>query len=61
MLKKQEEEKRQEVIRAKTETASLDKLKEKRKLEYDKNVRKEEERLVEEFVSNEMADQAALG
>lgn len=55
MLREIEEEKRQAVIEAKTETASISKLKEKKRMEYDKMVQKEEERLVEEFVVNTMA------
>lgn len=55
MLKEEEEEKRIAVIAAKTETSSIHKLKEKKLLEYDKIVQKEEERLVEEFVVNTAA------
>lgn len=51
-LKFKEEQKRKEVIAAKTETSSIDRLKEKKKEEYDKVVQKDEERFVEEFVSN---------
>ena len=54
-LKKAEEEKRNEVIRAKTETSSIEKLKEKKKLEYEKAAQKAEEQFIEEFVSNASA------
>lgn len=57
ILKEKEEEKRREVISARTETSSISKLKEKKLLEYGRDVQKEEERLVEEFVVNAMASQ----
>ncbi|PWJ52479.1 flagellar export protein FliJ [Faecalicatena contorta] len=60
-LKDTEEKKRQEVIAAKQDTASIDMLKAKRKQEYDKEVLKEDERLIEEFVSNTMSGRAAAG
>lgn len=60
-LKDAEEKKRQEVIAAKQDTASIDMLKAKRKQEYDKEVLKEDERLIEEFVSNTMSGRAAAG
>lgn len=50
-LRKQEEEKRSRVIEAKKETASLEKLKEKKLDLYQKAVQKGEEALIEEFVS----------
>lgn len=52
LLKKAEEEKREEVIRAKTETSSIEKLKERKQAEYDKETQKAEELFIEEFVSN---------
>ncbi len=51
-LRKREEEKRQEVIQAKVERSSIDKIKEKRLNEYGVEVRKAEEQFIEEFVSN---------
>ncbi|MCI8292887.1 MAG: flagellar export protein FliJ [Hespellia sp.] len=54
-LQKQEEEKRAEVVRAKQETSSIDKLKEKKKWEYDKMVQKEDEQFIEEYVTTQKA------
>ncbi len=54
-LKAREEKKRQELIAAKTETKSLDKLKEKRLEEYRHGEQKEQEQLVEEFVNHELS------
>ena len=51
-LRKEEEAKRQEVVEAKKETASLDKLKEKKLDLYNKSVQKAEENLIDEFVSS---------
>lgn len=51
-LHKEEEAKRQEVVEAKKETASLDKLKEKKLDIYNKSVQKAEENLIDEFVSS---------
>ena len=51
-LKVREEQKRKELIAAKTDTTSLDKLKEKKLEEYNKVVQKEQEQLVEEFVNH---------
>lgn len=51
-LKVREEKKRKELIAAKTDTTSLDKLKEKKLEEYNKEVQKEQEQLVEEFVNH---------
>ncbi|CUX49224.1 flagellar export protein FliJ [Clostridium sp. C105KSO13] len=58
-LKVIEEKKRQEVIAAKQDTASIDMLKTKRMQEYDKEVQKDDERLIEEFVSNMMSGSAS--
>ena len=54
-LKKKEEQKRVEVIEAKKEKASIDKLKEKKLDQYNKDVLKSEELFIEEFVSNTMS------
>ncbi len=51
-LKLREEQKRQELIEAKTETKSIDKLKEKKIAEYQHEAQKEQEQLVEEFVNH---------
>ena len=51
-LRKEEEAKRQEVVEAKKETSSLDKLKEKKLDLYNKSVQKAEEILIDEFVSS---------
>lgn len=51
-LLKEEEAKRQEVVEAKKETSSLDKLKEKKLDLYNKSVQKAEEILIDEFVSS---------
>lgn len=50
-LKNQEEEKKQQVIEAKKETSSIDKLKERKVEEYNKQIQKQEELFIEEFVS----------
>ena len=50
--RKEEEAKRQEVVEAKKDTASLDKLKEKKLDLYNKSVQKAEENLIDEFVSS---------
>jgi len=52
VLKKQENEKKQEVISAKVDTSKFEKLKEKKLQEYQKAVMKADETFVEEFVSN---------
>lgn len=52
VLKKQENEKKQEVITAKVDTSKFEKLKEKKQKEYQKAVMKADETFVEEFVSN---------
>lgn len=54
-LRVREEEKRQELIKAKTDTKSIDKLKEKKLEEYRYEVAKEQEQLVEEFVNHELS------
>lgn len=52
ILRRKEEHKRYQVVEAKKESASIDKLKEKKIDVYQKELQKEEERLIEEFVSN---------
>ncbi len=51
-LQEQAEKKRQEVVAAKVETSSFEKLKEKKRAEYDKEVQRQDEKFIEEFVSN---------
>lgn len=58
-LRAQEEKKRREVISAKQDTSSIDMLKAKRRQEYDKEMQKDDERLIEEFVSNTMSADAS--
>lgn len=58
-LQKQAEEKRQAVVEARKETASLEKLKEKKLGEYNKAFSKSEELAVEEFISAVRARQQA--
>lgn len=50
-LQAEEEAKRKEVVEAKKETSSIEKLKEKKLVVYEKAVQKSEELFVEEFVS----------
>lgn len=50
-LKKQEEAKRAEVVEAKKESTSIEKLKEKKIAAYRKEEAKSEERFIEDFVS----------
>ncbi len=50
--KKEEERRRELVIEAKKETSSIQMLKDKKRREYDALAAKEQEREVEEFVSN---------
>ena len=51
-LRKQEEAKRQEVVDAKIDTSSIEKLKEHKLEDYNKAVQKAEENLIDEFVSS---------
>lgn len=62
-LRKKEEAKRKEVVAAKLDTSSLEKLREKKKAEYDAAAAKQEEQFIEEFVSSRMvaADQQENG
>ena len=54
-LRKKEEAKRQEVVNAKIDTSSIEKLKEKKLDLYNKEVAKSEEVLIDEFVSSARA------
>lgn len=60
-LQKREEAKRNEVVEAKKETSSIDKLKEKKRWEYDKEVQKQEEQFIEEFVATRNAMAKLMG
>ena len=60
-LKEKEEAKRNEVVEAKKETSSIDKLKEKKFKEYESEVQKEEERFIEEFVATKKAMARIMG
>ena len=57
-LQKQEEEKRSEVVDAKKETSSIEKLKEKKLEIYNKAVQKSEENMIDEFVMTKRAMEA---
>ena len=59
-LRRQEEAKRQEVVDAKIDTSSIEKLKEHKLEDYHKAVQKAEEALIDEFVSPARA-RAAIG
>ena len=59
-LKKQEEAKRKEVVDAKIDTSSIEKLKEKKLDLYNKEAAKNEEVLIDEFVSSARA-RAGIG
>ncbi len=59
-LRKKEEAKRQEVVDAKIDTSSIEKLKEKKLDLYHKEVAKNEETLIDEFVSSARA-RASIG
>lgn len=52
IIRRREEVKRQQVVEAKKESATIEKLKEKKRRQYDKEVAKSEELLIEEFVSS---------
>ena len=54
-LRKKEEAKRNEVVEAKKETSSIDKLKEKKLEAYNKEVQKEDEQFIEEYVATKRA------
>lgn len=51
-LEERKEKKRQEVVEARSETKSLEKLKERKFEQYEKELQKSEELFIEEFVSN---------
>ena len=54
-LRRKEEKKRQEVVDAKIDTSSIEKLKEHKLEDYNKAVQKDEEKLIDEFVSSAQA------
>ena len=54
-LRRQEEAKRLEVVAAKQDTSSIEKLKEKKLDSYNKAVQKSEEAMIDEFVSTTRA------
>ena len=54
-LRKKEEKKRQEVVAAKIDTSSIEKLKEHKLEDYNKAVQKDEEKLIDEFISSAQA------
>ena len=57
-LQKQEEEKRSEVVEAKKDTSSIEKLREKKLDAYNKAVQKSEEALIDEFVTTKRVMEA---
>ena len=59
-LRKKEEKKRQQVVEAKIDTSSIEKLKEHKLEDYNKAVQKDEEKLIDEFVSSAQA-RAGIG
>ncbi|MGB5824010.1 MAG: flagellar export protein FliJ [Proteocatella sp.] len=54
-IKKIEDKKRFEVVECRKESAAIEKLREKKMEQYDKEVKKRDELFIEEFVSNAMA------
>ena len=60
-LRRQEEAKRLEVVAAKQDTSSIEKLKEKKLDSYNKAVQKSEEAMIDEFVSTTRAMAALQG
>ncbi len=60
-LQKQEEAKRAQVVAAKQDTSSIEKLKEKKLSSYNKAVQKSEEAMIDEFVSTTRAMAALQG
>ena len=54
-LRKKEEKKRQEVVDAKIDTSSIEKLREHKLEDYNKALQKDEEKLIDEFVSSAQA------
>lgn len=59
-LRRKEEKKRQEVVDAKIDTSSIEKLREHKLEDYNKAVQKAEENLIDEFVSSARA-RAGIG
>ena len=59
-LRRQEEQKRSQVVEARKETATIEKLKEHKLEDYNKAVQKDEEKLIDEFVSSARA-RAGIG
>lgn len=58
-LREAAEKKREEVVEARKETSSIEKLREKKRTDYDKALAKSEEQAIEEFVSMTRVIQAA--
>ena len=58
-LREAEEKKREEVVEAKKETSSIEKLKERKLEDYNKAVLKSDEQFIEEFVSSTRAHAAS--
>ena len=54
-LRKKEEKKRQEVVNAKIDTSSIEKLKEHKLEDYNKALQKDEDKLLDEFVGSARA------
>ena len=54
-LRRKEEKKRQEVVDAKIDTSSIEKLREHKLEDYNKAVQKDEEKLIDEFISSAQA------
>ena len=58
-LREAAEKKREEVVEARKETSSIEKLREKKRADYNKALAKSEEQAIEEFVSMTRVIQAA--
>lgn len=58
-LRRKEEAKRNQVVEAKKDTSSLEKLKDKKLDLYQKEFQKDEERLIEEFISTARSNRAS--
>ena len=54
-VRKKEEAKRAEVVEAKKETSSLEKLRDKKRTEYNAAMAKDEEKFIDEFISSQRA------
>lgn len=59
-LRAAEEAKREEMVEARKESMSIEKLREKERESYDKLVQKNQEQFIEEFVSNSRAAEARI-